>query len=84
MEEILDPIVRDVIIGIVLAGGVGLFAYIRRKLNQLDKLCSRIVNLEKTILILTKLIATQTKRAHPDIDTSSLEKMIDIMMKDGD
>jgi len=81
--EVLDPIVRDIIIGIILAGGVGLIAYIKRRFNMIDKLCQRMNNLEKTIQVLTKLIAIQTKRSHPeDIkEIEDLEELIDIMMK---
>ena len=81
MMEVLDPIVRDIIIGIILAGGVGMVAYIKRKFNKIDNLCLRIANLEKMITLLATMIEQQTKLAHPDIDTASIRKMIDIMMK---
>ena len=83
MAEFLDPIVRDIIIGIVLTGVIGLAAYIKRKFNKIDKLCQRIANLEKMITLLATMIEQQTKLAHPDIDTSNIRKMIDIMMKNG-
>ena len=81
--EVLDPIIRDIIIGVILTGGVGLVVYIKRKFNRIDKLCQRMDNLEKTIQVLTKLIAIQTKRSHPeDIkEIEDLEELIDIMMK---
>jgi len=79
--EPFDPIIRDVIIGIILAGGIGLIAYVKKKFNSIDKLCNRITTLEKTILLMATAIEQQTKLAHPDIDTSNLKKMIDIMMK---
>ena len=80
--EPLDPIIRDIIIGVILAGGTGLILYIKRKFNKIDKLCQRIENLEKMIMLLATIIEQQTKLIHPDVDTSNLRKMIDIMMKD--
>lgn len=80
--ELLEPITRDIIIGIVLAGGLGLAAFVKKKFNSIDKLCNRIATLEKTILLMATLIEEQTRLAHPNIDTTNLKKMIDIMMKD--
>ena len=79
--EVLDPIIRDIIIGVILTGGIGLVVYIKKKFNKIDNLCQRIANLEKTILLMATLIEQQTRLAHPNIDTSNLKKMIDIMMK---
>jgi len=81
--ELLEPITRDIIIGIALAGGLGFAAFVKKKFNSIDKLCDRITTLEKTILLMATAIEQQTKLAHPDIDTSNLKKMIDIMIKDG-
>ena len=38
--------------------------------------------IEKSILMLAKLTANQTKQAHPEIDTSSLEEVVRELMKD--
>jgi len=81
--EVLDPIVRDIIIGVILAGVVGLAAYIKRRFNKIDSLCQRIANLEKMITLLATMIEQQVRIAHPDIDTLEIRKMIDIMMKNG-
>ncbi len=84
--ELLEPITRDIIIGIVLAGGLGLVAFVKKKLNKIDALCNRIINLEKAVQVLTKIIAIQTKRSHPE-DAKEVEDLIelmDIMMKDDD
>ena len=82
--ELLEPLTRDIIIGIVLAGGLGLVAFVKRKLNKIDALCNRIENLEKAVRLLTKLIAEQTKRAHPNADTTLLKEAMDIVMDEDD
>ena len=48
----------------------------------LKKIHQRSWQIEKTILMLAKLTANQTKQAHPELDTSSLEEVVKELMKE--
>ena len=83
-EAFIDPIIIDVIIGIILAGGVGLTAYIRKKFGQIGVLCQRVTRLQKAVIAMTKMIEVQTRLAHPEADTSEIQSMIKLILKDDD
>ncbi|MDH3502357.1 MAG: hypothetical protein OEL69_07620 [Nitrosopumilus sp.] len=72
-----------------VTAGTTVFAYFRSIRNKqienalaLNKIHQRAWQIEKAVLMLSKLTAKQTKQVHPEIDTSSLEEVVRELMKD--
>lgn len=89
IDQYIDTFFEEFIITIAAIAGTTVFAYFRSIRNkqiyntlELSKLSQRAWRIEKTMLLLAKLTASQTKQAHPEIDTSSLENIVKEMMKE--
>ena len=89
IDQYVDAFFEEFIITIAAIAGTTVFAYFRSIRNkqiyntlELSKLSQRAWRIEKTMLLLAKLTASQTKQAHPEIDTSSLENIVKEMMKE--
>ena len=89
IDQYIDAIFEEIIITIAAIAGTTVFAYFRSIRNkqvdnalELSKLSQRAWRIEKTMLLLAKLTASQTKQAHPEIDTSSLETIVKDMMQE--
>ena len=89
IDQYIDAIFEELIITISAVAGTTVFAYFRSIRNkqvdnalELSKLSQRAWRIEKTMLLLAKLTASQTKQAHPEIDTSSLENIVKDMMQE--
>lgn len=87
--EYIDSFFEEFILVIAASAGTTVFAYFRSIRNkqienalELNKIHQRSWRIEKAILLLAKLTAKQTKQAHPEIDTSSLEEVVKEMIKD--
>ena len=61
MQNMLVPVV-------ILVGG-GVVAYFRKIQKTNTDLCKKVERLQKTIIVLAKVIDSQVKRDHPDSAT---------------
>ena len=89
IDQYIDSFFEEIILAIAITAGSTVFAYFRSIRNKqienavaLNKIHRRSWQIEKAILMLAKLTAKQTKQAHPEIDTSSLEEVVKELMKD--
>lgn len=89
IDQYIDAFFEEFILAIAITAGTTVFAYFRSIRNkqvdntfELSKLSQRAWRIEKTMLLLAKLTASQTKQAHPEIDTSSLENIVKDMMQE--
>jgi hypothetical protein len=89
IDEYIGNFFEEIILIIAATAGSTIFAYFRSIRNKqienalaLNKIHLRSWQIEKAILMLAKLTANQTKQAHPEIDTSSLEEVVKELMKD--
>ena len=89
IDQYIDSFFEEIILAIAITAGSTVFAYFRSIRNKqienavaLNKIHRRSWQIEKDILMLAKLTAKQTKQAHPEIDTSSLEEVVKELMKD--
>ena len=89
IDQYIGSFFEEIILIIAAATGSTIFAYFRSIRNQqienalaLKKIHQRSWQIEKTILMLAKLTANQTKQAHPELDTSSLEEVVKELMKE--
>jgi len=89
IDEYIGSFFEEFILIIAATAGTTIFAYFRSIRNKqienalaLNKIHQRSWRIEKSILMLAKLTANQTKQAHPEIDTSSLEEVVRELMKD--
>ena len=89
IDQYIDAFFEEFILAIAATAGTTVFAYFRSIRNkqihntsELSKLSQRAWRIEKTMLLLAKLTASQTKQAHPEIDTSSLENIVKDMMQE--
>lgn len=89
IDEYIGSFFEEFLLIIAATTGTTIFAYFRSIRNKqienalaLDKIHQRSWRIEKSILMLAKLTANQTKQAHPEIDTSSLEEVVKELMKD--
>ena len=89
IDEYIGSFFEEFLLIIAVAAGSTIFAYFRSIRNKqienalaLNKIHQRSWQIEKAILMLAKLTAKQTKQAHPEIDTSSLEEVVRELMKD--
>lgn len=89
IDEYIGNFFEEFLLLIIITAGTTVFAYFRSIRNKqienaiaLDKIHQRSWQIEKAILMLAKLTAKQTKQAHPEIDTSSLEEVVRELMND--
>ena len=89
IDQHIDAFFEEFILAIAVTAGTTVFAYFRSIRNkqvdnalELSKLSQRAWRIEKTMLLLAKLTASQTKQAHPEIDASSLENIVKDMMQE--
>ena len=89
IDEYIGSFFEEVILIIAATAGTTIFTYFRSIRNKqienalaLNKIHQRSWQIEKSILMLAKLTANQTKQVHPEIDTSSLEEVVKELMKD--
>ena len=89
IEQYIDSFFEEILLVIAITAGSTAFAYFRSIRNKqienavaLNRIHQRSWQIEKAILMLAKLTAKQTKQAHPEIDTSSLEEVVKELMKD--
>jgi len=89
LDEYIDSFFEEFLLIIAATAGTTIFAYFRSIRNKqienasaLNRIHHRSWQIEKAILMLAKLTAKQTKQAHPEIDTSSLEEVVRELMKD--
>lgn len=87
--EYIDGFFEEILLLIAGTAGTTVYAYFRSIRNKqienavsLHKIHQRSWKIEKAILMLAKLTAKQTKQAHPEIDTSSLEEVVKELIKD--
>lgn len=60
--SMLEPIIIAVFLGV----GTGMIAYFRKIHKTNNDLCKKVERLQKTIIILAKMIDRQVKHDHPD------------------
>ena len=89
IDQYIGSFFEELLLFISITAATTIFAYfrsIRKKQIEnalaLNKINRRSWQIEKSILLLAKLTAKQTKQAHPEIDTSSLEEVVKELMKD--
>ena len=91
IDEYIGSFFEEILLIIAVTAGSTVFAYFRSIRNKqientlaLNKIQMKSWQIEKAILMLAKLTANQTKQAHPEIDTSSLEGVVKELMRDKD
>ena len=89
LDAYLDSFFEEFIITIAAIAGTTVFAYFRAIKNKqtenaetLQSLAVRTWKIEKTLFVLAKMTALQTRQIHPEIDTSNVEETVKEMMKD--
>lgn len=89
IDQYINSFFEELLLAIAITAGSTVFAYFRSIRNKqienalaLNKIHRRSWQIEKAILMLAKMTAKQTKQAHPEIDTSSLEEVVKELMKD--
>jgi len=78
----MDPILLYTIIGAMISGGVaGVFVLLKRRAQQkeehhedVENLKKAVWRLNKTVIILAKLLDEKSKKAHPEL-SSELEEI---------
>ena len=78
----MDPILLYTIIGAMISGGVaGMFVLLKRRSQQkeehhedVENLKKAVWRLNKTVIILAKLLDEKSKKAHPEL-SSELEEI---------
>lgn len=85
IEEILNvPSVFNEILVVTLVGvGTGIVAYFRKIQKTNSDLCKKVERLQKTIVVLAKVIDQNVKRAHPDQE-SELDELVTELLYNGD
>ena len=89
IDQYIDAFFEEFILAIAITAGTTVFAYFRSIKNkqvdnalELFKLSQRAWSIEKTMLLLAKLTARQANQIHPEVDTSSLDNIVQDMMKE--
>lgn len=81
-ETVLDSIYQEVVVAIALGAGGLSIKYFRSNRDKIDDICDRMTNVEKAVGLMAKLIAMQTRQDHPNSDTTELDQIVDIVLKD--
>lgn len=66
---------QDILVPVVILVGGGIVAYFRKIQKTNADLCKKVERLQKTIIVLAKVIDSQIKRDHPD-STTELDELV--------
>lgn len=75
----LETIVGNIVPAVLVAVGAGLVAYFRKIQKTNSDLCRKVERLQKTILVLAKVIDAQVRSAHPETE-SDLDDLVKEML----
>ena len=81
MLEIIETISTELLTAVLLGVGAGLVGYFRKIQKTNSDLCKKVERLQKTIIILAKVIDQNVKRAHPDQE-SELDELVQELLAD--
>ena len=65
----MEEIMQNMLVPVVILVGGGVVAYFRKIQKTNTDLCKKVERLQKTIIVLAKVIDSQVKRDHPDSAT---------------
>ena len=89
IDQYIGSFFEELLLFISVTAATTIFAYFRSIRNKqienalaLNKIHRRSWQIEKSILMLAKLTAKQTKQVHPEMDTSSLEEVVKELIED--
>lgn len=66
---------QDMLVPVVILVGGGVVAYFRKIQKTNSDLCKKVERLQKTIIVLAKVIDSQIKHDHPD-STTELDELV--------
>lgn len=83
-ETFIDSIFNEAVLAIVLGSITGFGVWLKNIKKTQDTSCKRLWRLEKAFALFVKMQISQTKKTHPDADTSAVEIIIDELMEEQD
>lgn len=81
LESIGSEVVTALLTATLLGVGTGIVAYFRKIQKTNSDLCKKVERLQKTIIVLAKVIDSQVKQAHPDQE-SELDELVRELLDD--
>ena len=62
----LGEVMLNILVPVIILIGGGIIAYFRKIQKTNSDLCKKVERLQKTIIVLAKMIDSQVKHDHPD------------------